>query len=202
MNTEEFWQGQFGDDYIIRNINLVENNYQMFIKILANSFGKLKYPINSIIEFGAGSGQNIQALQRIFSNAGYTAVEINDNAVKELKKIDNLKVIKKSILDFSHTIKVDLVLTKGLLIHIHQNNIFNAYEEIYNASNKYILLCEYYSPNRIMIPYRNENDKLWKFDFIKPMLNRKCKILNYGFISKYDKYPQDDLTWVLMEKEK
>jgi pseudaminic acid biosynthesis-associated methylase len=208
MNTEQFWQGQFGNEYTARNINLVENNWQMFCKIFHEHSDtdyaytlKSEYEnINSIIEFGAGSGQNIQALRRIFPNAEFMAVEINDKAYKELKKIGGVKVIKESILDFPLTLKADLILSKGLLIHIHPDNAEYAFDEIYKASNKYILLCEYYSPNRVMIPYRGENDKLWKFDFIKPMLDRGCLLLDYGFVSKYDKYPQDDITWVLLRK--
>jgi pseudaminic acid biosynthesis-associated methylase len=205
----KFWQGQFGNDYTARNINLVENNYQMFSKIFIKMFsddGVLwndDIPeIKSIIEFGSGSGQNIQALQRIFPDVEYTAVEINKIACDELQGLNkiNLKIYDKSILDWNYNYKYDLVLSKGLLIHIHPDNIQKAYEVLYNASNKYILLCEYYSPERQKIFYRGEHNKLWKFDFIKPMLDKDCKILDYGFVSKYDKYFEDDLTWVLFEK--
>ena len=142
MNNEqtEFWKGQFGNYYTARNINLVENNYQMFKnifysntieigqlnrnnKVIYDNFIKgTRIDINSIIEFGAGSGQNIQALQKIFPNAGYYAIEINKNAVSELKKINKLCVIEGSMFDyffdFSITgkVKADLVLSKGLLI--------------------------------------------------------------------------------------
>ena len=205
MNTEQFWQGEFGDKYTERNVDLVKNSWGMFYDVFREGdehFGdKYHDGIKSIIEFGAGSGQNILVLQKIFSDAEYTAIEINDKALKELKKIDDLKVINSSILNFPYAIKADLVLSKGLLIHIHPDNIYNAYEELYKASNKYILLCEYYSPNRIMIPYRGKKDKLWKFDFVKPMLDKGCKILDYGFVSKYDEYFQDDITWVLFQKK-
>ena len=102
--------------------------------------------------------------------------------------------------DSDKVTKFDLVLSKGLLIHIHPDNTEKAFDVLYNASNKYILLCEYYSPERREILYRGEHDKLWTFDFIKPMLDKGCKILDYGFVSKYDKFYQDDLTWALFEK--
>ena len=203
MNTEQFWQGEFGDKYTERNVDLVENNYQMFGNIFYNDDYNFTCDIESIIEFGAGSGQNILALQRIFSDADYAAIEINKIAFNELCEIknDKLDVLQDSILNWDFEVTYDLVLTKGLLIHIHPDDILKAYEVLYQVSNKYILMCEYYSPNRIMIPYRGEDDKLWKFDFAGEMISRyPVKIIDYGFVSKYDQYPQDDLTWFLMEK--
>jgi len=214
-SEEQFWQGDFGNDYTARNINLVENNYQMFSKIFqydllgnTDSLKGVKYPysnIESIIEFGSGSGQNIQALQRIFPDAELSAVEINETAIMELTKVikygDN--IYQMSILDYKkeyHT--YDLVLSKGLLIHIHPDNIQKAYEVLYNASNKYILLAEYYSPARREILYRGEHNKLWAFNFWGEFQKKypDLKVVDYMFISKYDKYPQDDLTAVLFSK--
>jgi pseudaminic acid biosynthesis-associated methylase len=210
---EQFWQGDFGNDYTARNVNFIENNYQMFSKVFYEDVGDgflLKYDIKSIIEFGAGSGQNIQALQEIFKgfypDANYTVLEINNNAIKELQKIIDIEIIPESVSlkpeYFKKIIacKYDLVLCKGILIHIHPDAIQDVYNNIYDASNKYILLCEYYSPERQEILYRGEHNKLWKFDFVKPMLDKGCKILDYGFVSKYDKYFEDDLTWFLFEK--
>jgi pseudaminic acid biosynthesis-associated methylase len=205
-SQEQFWQGQFGDDYTARNVNLVENNYQMFRTIFNWVWGKDEYlfydDIKSIIEFGAGSGQNIQALQRIFPDAKFDVVEINKKACEKLKELNSwCGIIENSILNFDiNFYKYDLVLSKGLLIHIAPENIEKAFDVLYNASNKYILLAEYYSPARREILYRGEHNKLWAFDFIKPILDRGCKILDYGFVSRYDKYPQDDLTFALFKK--
>ena len=87
-NQEQFWQGKFGDEYTERNVNYVENNYQLFEKIFVDELnpyrtaGYFESKVKSIIEFGAGSGQNILALQKIFPDARYTAIEINETAIK------------------------------------------------------------------------------------------------------------------------
>lgn len=223
MNNEEnFWQGEFGNNYTARNVNLVENNYQMFshifnrfqLKLLdnGNGFCAIKsYPldINSIIEFGAGSGMNIQALQRIFPDAQFTAIEINESAIKSLSKISfnsdyryNVAIKQESILNFKEFNAADLVLSKGLLIHIHPDNIQKAYDVLYNASNKYIMLCEYYNPVPIDVMYRDNRNKLWKRPFAEEMMQKysDLKLVDYGFVSKLDKYPQDDITWFLLQK--
>jgi pseudaminic acid biosynthesis-associated methylase len=202
MDNEQtkFWKGQFGNDYTARNINLVENNYQMFKRIFYNDDYNFTCEIDSICEFGAGSGQNIQALQRIFPDAIYGAVEINDIAYIELNKIIE-GTFKQSILDYDVNCGIyDLVLSKGLLIHIHPDNIEKAFDVLYNASNKYILLCEYYSPVRREILYRGEHNKLWAFDFLRPLIDKGCILESYGFVSKYDKYSQDDITYALFSK--
>lgn len=223
MNEQtEFWQGQFGNDYTARNINLVENNYQMFKKIFEkidqkcldkmsmSKFPQLpiwKYDINSIIEFGSGSGQNIQALQRIFPDAEYTAVEINSKAVEQLKAIKGLEIYQASILDdWKEACLYDLVLSKGLLIHIHPDNIQKAYDVLYNASNKYILLCEYYNPVLQPVIYYGNEGKLWKRDFVGELLNKysDLSLVDYGFCynrkSDTNNYIQDSITWFLLQK--
>ena len=213
MNKEEqFWRGKFGNDYTSRNINYVESNYQLFRKIFSYyeqlEDGSLleHYPksIKSIIEFGAGSGQNILALQRMFPDAYKTVVEINDNAIDVLKHLlETNEVIQQSILDYKENKLYDLVLSKGLLIHIHPDNINKAYEVIYNASNKYILICEYYNPTPVEVNYRGNTAKLWKRDFCGDMLDKytDLKLLDYGFAYHRDKYYQDDISWFLMEKK-
>lgn len=198
MSTLEFWREDFGNDYHMRNNNIVQNNYVMFSKIFyANND---VYP-KSIIEFGAGIGQNIYALKQLFPFARLNAVEINKKACDELKKIHGLQVSNKEIdyIDSTH----DLVLCKGILIHIHPDDLNRVYDIIYKAASQYILICEYYNPTPIEVDYRGNSGKLWKRDFVGEMLilYDDLKLLDYGFVYKKDEYPQDDLTWFLIEKK-
>ena len=198
MSTLEFWREDFGNDYHMRNNNIVQNNYVMFSKIFyANND---VYP-KSIIEFGAGIGQNIYALKQLFPFARLKAVEINKKACDELKKIHGLQVSNKEIdyIDSAH----DLVLCKGILIHIHPDDLNRVYDIIYKAASQYILICEYYNPTPIEVDYRGNSGKLWKRDFVGEMLilYDDLKLLDYGFVYKKDEYPQDDLTWFLIEKK-
>lgn len=197
MNAQEFWQSDFGDKYHKRNVNLVQNNYVMFSKIFAANNDI--YP-KSIIEFGAGTGQNLFALKQLFPFAKLTALEINEKACKELGRIHGLQVINKS-LDYV-TKKYDLVLTKGLLIHIPPRELNDAYDVLYKASEKYILICEYFNPTPVMIKYRGEDDKLWKRDFAGEMLLLyDLELVDYGFVYAKDEYPQDNLSWFLLKKK-
>ncbi|MDA8709152.1 pseudaminic acid biosynthesis-associated methylase [Gammaproteobacteria bacterium] len=198
---ENFWAGEFGSDYIDRNqsAQLMASNLDYFSKSL-----KLANNINSIIEFGANIGMNIRALKLLRPNVDFSAIEINEDAVKILQDlIGGENTFCESILDFSPKEKSDLVLIKGVLIHINPDSLDSLYQTIYDASKKYILIGEYYNPSPVTISYRGHEDRLFKRDFAGDILNKfsDIKLIDYGFVYKNDpSYPQDDITWFLLEK--
>ncbi len=203
--NEEFWKGDFGNRYQERQKeskvgNIYANEY-LFSKILASGKHPIWMKINSIAEFGAGTGQNIHALHNLFSMVDYWSIELNPNAAEQ---IPHGKVITGSVLDVKLPQKCDLVFTKGLCIHIHPDDLPKLYQNLYDTSLQYILLCEYYNPTPVEIDYRGHAGKLWKRDFAGDMLSMypDLQLLSYGFVYHKDKYPQDDLTWFLLEKKK
>ena len=71
------------------------------------------------------------------------------------------------------------------------------------ASNRYILIGEYYNPTPVTINYRGHDDRLFKRDFAGEMLDkhRNLKLVDYGFLYHRDNYfDQDDINWFLLEK--
>lgn len=195
---EQFWRGDFGDEYTRRNIGNVESNTAFFAKILARTHG-----IKRIIELGAGTGQNMLALTRLLPDAEVMGVEINEFAAM---KIPVGYVFRQSIFDFQtpNYEHVDLAFTKGLLIHIAPNDINRAYDKLYQCSSRYILVCEYYSPRREEVEYRGHSERLWKADFPGEIMARfpDLELIDYGFVGKCDpNWKQDDLHWWLWEKQ-
>lgn len=78
------------------------------------------------------------------------------------------------------------------------------YEKLYQASNKYILIAEYYNPAPVAINYRGHSDRLFKRDFAGEILEKykDLELVDYGFSYKGDKaFPQDDITWFLIKKK-
>ena len=198
-SQEKFWQGNFGNSYIKRNNHqkVVKNNFHFFKKIFSK-----KIKINSLIELGPNVGLNIIALRKIFKNLRITGVEINKKACEHLKKLNNVSVINNSILKFKLKSKFDLVLIKGVMIHVHPKNLKKLYKKIEKLSKKYILICEYYNPYPISIKYRGYKNKLFKNDYAGDFLKiyKNYKLLDYGFNYHLDKYPQDDSSWFLLRK--
>ena len=97
----------------------------------------------------------------------------------------------------------DLVLIKGVLIHINPDELNQVYEKLVAATNRYLMVAEYYNPVPVAIPYRGHADRLFKRDFAGEImeLHPEMKLLDYGFVYRRDpNFPQDDLTWFLMEK--
>lgn len=200
-NQEKFWKGEFGDVYIKRNQKkLIKNNLVFFNKILSEK----KNNIKSVIEFGANIGNNLHALKKLCKKLNkITAIEINNKACKILKKsFKNINVINETILKYNSKDKYNLSIVKGVLIHINPKDLNKIYEKIYNSSNKYILIAEYYNPTPVKINYRGFKNKLFKRDFAGEFLKifKNTKLIDYGFVYNKDLYPQDDITWFLISK--
>ena len=198
---EKFWAGDFGDEYIGRNKS--EEYLASNLNFFSKAFNQLGQP-NSLIEFGANIGMNLRAIKLLFPKIDLFGIEINKNAADELAKfIGQENVFNGSIFEFEATHKCDVSLIKGVLIHINPEMLSLVYEKLYTASNKYILICEYYNPSPVNVSYRGHSDRLFKRDFAGEMLEKyvDLKLVDYGFCYKRDKaFPQDDITWFLLEK--
>lgn len=198
---ENFWAGIFGTDYISRNQSrkLLSWNLNFFCKALAQARS-----ISSCLEFGANIGMNLRALQLLFPEMLLKGIEINQAAAQILgENIGNENVFQGSIIDYNPDEQVDLALIKGVLIHINPEMLGLVYDKLYQSSCRYILICEYYNPSPVTIPYRGHSDRLFKRDFAGDLLEKyqDLSLLDYGFAYRRDPtFPQDDITWFLLEK--
>ena len=199
---EEFWAGEFGVDYIDRNnsADYLASNLSFFSKSM-RQIGKPE----SLIEFGANIGMNLNAIKQLYPNIRSNGIEINETAASELAQlIGDENIFKGSIFDYPADNKFEVVLIKGVLIHINPEMLPLVYEKLYQSSSKYILVCEYYNPSPVTINYRGNDDRLFKRDFAGEMLDTysDLELIDYGFCYKRDPaFPQDDITWFLMEKK-
>jgi len=116
--------------------------------------------------------------------------------------IDRFQVWRESILNCSNTHEYDLAFTKTLLIHIAPDDLPRAYDVLYKASARYVLVCEYYNPTPVEVEYRGHSGRLWKRDFAGEMLHRyaNLRLVDYGFVYRRDPFTQDDVTYFLLEK--
>ena len=198
---EEFWAGDFGLEYIQRNDSkqLLASNLNLFTHALKQAGN-----INSCIEFGANIGMNCRALKLLYPSIKLHGIEINSQAAQKLSElVGEQNVYKGSIFDYQIKETKDLVLIKGVLIHINPEMLQQVYEKLYQASRKYILICEYYNPVPVTVNYRGHTDRLFKRDFAGEMLDRypDLILLDYGFQYHRDPaFPQDDTTWFLLQK--
>ncbi len=199
-DQEKFWAGEFGDEYIERNKSK---------EILASNIGKWSNIVRrggtifSCLELGPNIGLNLRALGILFPHLQMTGVEINAKAAKECAKLERVKVVNESILDYQSDEMFDLVFTSGVLIHINPDELPTVYDVMYRHSKKYILIIEYYNPTPMEVNYRGNDGKLFKRDFAGEIMDRypDLKLIDYGFQYHRDNhFPADDSTWFLMEK--
>ncbi len=145
----------------------------------------------------------MNSIKTLIPNIETSAIEINESAAQILSEQVN-KVYKQSILDFKPDYQRDLVLIKGVLIHINPDELQNVYDLLYNTSSKYICIAEYYNPVPVSLNYRGHENKLFKRDFAGEMLDRfsDLHLLDYGFAYHRDNYysEYDDINWFLLEK--
>jgi spore coat polysaccharide biosynthesis protein SpsF len=201
-DQEKFWAENFGTEYIERNQGdqLLASNLNFFSKAFAKA-GK----INSCLEFGANIGMNLKALKLLYPNIELRGIEINKQASEQLANlIGSGNVYNSSIFDFDVEIKSDITLIKGVLIHINPDMLKLVYQKLYEASSKYILIAEYYNPSPVTIKYRGHEDRLFKRDFAGEFMEKypDTILIDYGFSDRNDPvFPQDDITWFLIQKK-
>jgi len=198
---EQFWAGEFGTAYIERNQGdaLLASNINFFTKALQHT-----RELKSCIEFGANIGMNLKALNLIFPGIQAHGIEINQDAATQLSKvIPPDHVYHQSILNFASEKTWDLTLIKGVLIHLNPDILPQVYDKLVKACGRYLLVAEYYNPSPVTINYRGHSDRLFKRDFAGEIMDRhpEMKLKDYGFSYRKDpNFPQDDITWFLMEK--
>jgi pseudaminic acid biosynthesis-associated methylase len=198
---EAFWAGEFGNNYIGRNQghDLMASKLAMFADILSRTAG-----IDSVLELGPNIGLNLKAINQLLPQTNFTAVEINEQAVKELQSWGGMqRVIHQSILEYQPDDLFDLVFVSGVLIHINPVELPTVYDRLYLSSRKYILISEYFSSTPVEVKYWGHSGRLFKRDFAGELWEKypDLKLVGYNFTWRLDPvFPRGDSTWFLFEK--
>ncbi|MDQ7912467.1 pseudaminic acid biosynthesis-associated methylase [Pseudomonas sp. 102515] len=198
---ERFWQGEFGDAYVDRNAGAaaVASSLAFFGRALART-GSL----GSVLELGTNRGLNLQALRALLPQAQLQGVELNGKACALARALNVAEIWEGSLFDYPVTTGFDLAFTKGVLIHLPPDLLPAAYDKLYQASRRLILVAEYYNPTPVEVSYRGHAERLFKRDFAGELLDRHAdlRLLDYGFAYHRDPlFPADDISWFLLEKQ-
>jgi pseudaminic acid biosynthesis-associated methylase len=197
---EGFWATNFGNEYTERNhgVKYLASKVALFADIL-----KKTNNIGSIVELGCNRGVNLQALKILKGDVKLYGYEINPFAARLARELSLAEIVEGSILDPIPRIeRFDLAFTSGVLIHINPEYLHKVYENLFNLSSRYILICEYYNPTPVAIEYRGHKERLFKRDFAGEMIESySLRLVDYGFVYHRDNnFALDDGTWFLLEK--
>lgn len=198
---ERFWQGEFGDAYVDRNAGAaaVASSLAFFGRALARAGG-----LGSVLELGTNRGLNLQALRALLPQAQLQGVELNGKACALAQALNVAEIWEGSLFDYPVPKGFDLAFTKGVLIHLPPDLLPAAYDKLYQASRRFILVAEYYNPTPVEVSYRGHAERLFKRDFAGELLDRHAdlRLLDYGFVYHRDPlFPADDISWFLLEKQ-
>jgi pseudaminic acid biosynthesis-associated methylase len=197
---EKFWATGFGNEYPSRNEGekMISSNLALFSKILKNCPS-----LDSVAELGCNIGLNLIALHRINRQLKLRGYEINEKAALAAREENIAEIVNTTVVEtLDASQKFDLTFTKGVLIHINPEMLPVVYQNLYDLSNRYIMVCEYYNPAPESIDYRGNKDRLFKRDFAGELMRKyNLKLIEYGFNYQHDPYfTNDDSTWFLLSK--
>ncbi len=172
---EEFWEGEFGDEYTLRNAGDWDQFYR-------NQWGISRTELNEyflldidresrILEVGCNRANQLQILsEQGFKNLW--GLEINKHAIELARENKCFNLVEASAFDIPFKDDYfDLVFTSGVLIHIAPNNLKSIMNEIHRVTKRYIWGFEYFSEECEEIEYRGHTNRLWKNDFMKLYLD-------------------------------
>lgn len=201
MNEQQqFWARDYAKSYIDKNSQFDRPlGMEAWNKMLSKSEG-----ITSILECGCNIGRNIDFLNAALPDASKSIIEISKPAFDQVTKQYKLTHAFNGAIEESDLASTfDLVFTIGVLIHIHPDHLLANMRKMFDYSNKYILIGEYFNRTPVMIEYQGQRDRLFKRDFGKLFLeNFSVEWVDYGFLwgHVYDKAGFDDITWWLFRK--
>jgi pseudaminic acid biosynthesis-associated methylase len=203
MNEQEtFWVDQIAKDYLA-----VNDDFDLILSIKAWELMLQKTDkgsIKSILECGSNIGRNLLSLSKVLPESTQSLIEISPAAYRIVsERFSLLHSFNGAIKDSMFTNQFDFVFTLGVLIHVNPEDLIITMGKMFEHSNKYVLLGEYFNRTPVAISYRGSENKLFKRDFGRLFLdNFDCKLVDYGFLwgYEYDNAGFDDITYWLFEK--
>lgn len=175
MNDEFTWSTYTNDYYYPQQLEVIRDNlFDHFISPsgLTYTDGEIQFNDNlhpcykelyhiihklqpkSILECGCGAGIALKNLDIIIPNTEIYGVDISEKQIEMSKwftKISDKIYNHMSVMDITKQMpfrKFDFVFTNAVIMHLIQFRAVEALNNIKNASNKYVFLCENKSPNR------------------------------------------------------
>ena len=149
------YNSKLWDKYTEENIDGVQPGLSKFIYHIALCLGAKK-----ICEAGCNVGNNLIEFPREIEIHG---IDMNESSLDKARKKYTSFTFKKANLN-----KIpypdsyfDLVFTRGVLIHVKQDELNDVMKELFRISSNWILNMEYFGEDGKMIKWKRGDDLLW-----------------------------------------
>jgi pseudaminic acid biosynthesis-associated methylase len=194
---EGLWAGDFGDEYVERNIEAAAGRGEFWRKQIAELGPK------TALEVGCNVGANLRWLAELIGTENVAGIDINERALEILRdRIPGIDVRRAAAraLPFSDA-SFDLVFTMGVLIHQSPQDLDQVMAEIVRCSSRYVFCGEYYAEEVTEVPYRGQDGALFKMDFGARYsdLFPQLRLVDRGFLPRAEGV-WDDVTYWVFEK--
>src|SRR5829696_3759674 len=181
---EELWSGEFGDQYVDRNIVAGEGREPFWQETLD------RLEVGSVLEVGCNVGANLRWIAPRIGAENTHGVDINEKALEIAREqIPGVDVRRAAARELPYDdSSVDLAFTTGVLIHQPPDELDAVMREIVRVSRRYVICGEYFAEEQIEIPYRGERGALFKLDFGARYqeLHPELELIDQRFLSRDD----------------
>lgn len=193
---EELWSGEFGTEYLERNISAGSNRKPFWSALLEECAG------TRVLEVGCNLGGNLQWIAQHREPQNVYGIDISTEALTQLRKrLPGVNAVWSPARELPFRDGFfDLTFTMGVLIHQPESTLPLVMAEVVRCSRRYILCAEYFADTPTEVPYRGARDALIKRDFgrLYRELFPELRLLRKDFIGRDEGW--DDVTIWLFEK--
>lgn len=189
---ESLWAGEFGDEYVERNID-AHRGRETFWRERVATLG-----VTSALEIGCNVGGNLRWLAAAIGAARVAGVDVNGRALEvaraRLPEAD-LRLTTGRDLPFPDE-AFDLVFTVGVLIHQSQEDLPTVIDEMVRCARHHVLCAEYFAEEIEEVPYRGQEEALFKQDYGARIAERHpgLELVDRTFLPASEGSSWDDVT--------
>jgi len=196
VRLENLWSGDFGDDYVDRNLGAYEQRAPFWASLM----GELRP--QRVLEVGANVGGNLQWIAEHVDPTGVYAVDVNRKALQLLhERVPGISSAWSPGRELPFRDRwFDLVFTMGVLIHQPDSTLPLVMAEMVRCSRRWVLCGEYFAPSTEEVAYRGHEGALFRRDYGRLFreLFPELRPAREGRLTKEEGW--DDVTWWLFEK--
>jgi pseudaminic acid biosynthesis-associated methylase len=193
---EELWAGDFGDDYVERNLGAYDHREPFWASMMT------ELRPNRVLEVGANVGGNLQWIAQHVEPGSVCGVDVNRKALELLhQRVPGVSSMWTPARELPFRDGwFDLVFTMGVLIHQPTSTLPLVMAEMVRCSRRWVLCGEYFGEETTEVPYRGHEGALFRRDYGRQFreLFPSLRLVREGTLTKDEGW--DDVTWWLLEK--
>ncbi len=197
QRLESLWSGEFGDEYVDRNLGAYDLRAPFWASILERA------QPSRVLEVGVNVGGNLRFIAPTVEPGHAYGIDINRKALSLIHKfVPDANVLVEQARDLPFRDGwFDLVFTMGVLIHQPDESLPEVISEMARVSSRYVLCGEYFSEETTEVPYRGVEGALFRRDYGKAFVETvpALSVVETGHLTAEEGF--DDITWWLFEKK-